>query len=136
MYPVVSYTPNRPPAEHRKRNMRDSLKDPTAVGDDSGRAERQSLSEQSIQRGLGPLDLGRIFSDISPRLRLEVVAKVCLVLLADLFRGRFPAMLRVPDVVLDAHLADMQLSIARLAHLEPPQRQTQCRQRSTTAPTD
>jgi hypothetical protein len=45
-----------------------------------------------------------------------------LIFLADLFGGRFLAMLGIRGVVLDAHLADMQFRITRFANIETTQR--------------
>jgi hypothetical protein len=45
-------------------------------------------------------------------------------------------MLRIRRVVLHAHLAHVQLRIARLANVESPQRQTERSQGRAAAPTD
>ena len=49
---------------------------------------------------------------------LKVIAKIGLVLLTDLLGRRLPAVLCLRGVVLYAHLTDVQLRVARLAHVE------------------
>jgi hypothetical protein len=45
-------------------------------------------------------------------------------------------MLRIARVIVDAQLADVQLGIAGLAHIETSQRETQMRQGGAAIPTD
>jgi hypothetical protein len=77
-----------------------------------------------------------VFRNISPGFRLEVIAKISLVLVSNLFGGRFLAVLRIRRIVLDAHLAYMQFGVAGLANLKAAQRQTKRRERRTAAPAD
>jgi len=65
-----------------------------------------------------------------------VIAEVGLRLVADSSAVGFAAMLRNPRIVVDAHPADVQLGAALRALIEPPQRQTQMRHRSTAFPAD
>jgi len=57
--------------------------------------------------------------------RLEVIAEISLVFFSYLFRSRLFAMLRVGDVIFDAHLANVQFGVAGLTDLETAQRQTE-----------
>src|SRR5665213_459542 len=98
--------------------------------------EFASFLEQIIQCRLRPRSFTTIFRHIGPRLRLEVIAKVGLILFAHLLRRGFLAVVRIPHVVFHAHLANMQLRIAGLAHIETAQRQTQRRERSAATPAD
>ncbi len=63
-----------------------------------------------------------------------MVAKISALLVPLLFRGRLLAVLRITDVVLNAHLANVQLRPTRLARVQSPQWQAQICQRCTTAP--
>src|ERR1700690_53852 len=75
-----------------------------------------SFLEQIVQRRLRPRQLRPVLRYVSPRLRLEVIAKIRLILLAHLLRRRLLAMLGIRRVVLNAHLAHVQLRITRLAN--------------------
>jgi hypothetical protein len=63
-----------------------------------------------------------------------VIAKICLVLFAHFFGGRFLAVLGKRRVVLHAHFAHVQLGIAGLADFETAQGQTERSERGATAP--
>jgi hypothetical protein len=82
-----------------------------------------SLTEKIVQRRLGAGEFRRVLGNVGSRLRFEVVAEIRFVLLAHLLRDRLLAMLGIADVVLDAEFADVELGIARLADVEPAQRQ-------------
>jgi hypothetical protein len=97
---------------------------------------RQLLLEQIVQRRLRPRKRRHVLRDEGASLRLEVIAKIRLVLFAHLLRRGLLAMLRIRGVVLNAHLADVQLRVARLTDVEPPQRQTQLREGRAAAPAD
>lgn len=58
-------------------------------------AARDLLAEEIVERRLRTLDRSGIFGHIGPGLRLEVIAEVRLVLLPNLLRGGFLAMLRI-----------------------------------------
>lgn len=90
-----------------------------------GAAPCQLFAKEIVQGGLRTLDRGGVLGDVSPGLRLEVIAEIRLVLLSDFFRGRLLAVLGVGGVVLDAHLAHVQFSVARLADVEATQREAQ-----------
>jgi len=70
------------------------------------------------------------------RAGFEVIAELAWVLFADLFRGWLAAMLRNPRVVVNAHLADVQLGAALGTFVQAPQRQAQMGQRSAAIPAD
>jgi|SRR5450631_2579360 len=95
-----------------------------------------SLTKEIVQRGLGAGEFSRVFGDVGAWPWFEVVAEIRLILLAHFLRGRLLAVLGIAHVVLDAKFTNVQLGIARLADLEPPQRQTQGSERCSTAPTD
>src|SRR5580692_1492296 len=95
-----------------------------------------SLLEQIVQRRLRPRQLRPILRYVSSRLRLEVITEIRLILLAHLLRRGLLAMLRIRRVVLNAHLAHVQLRITRLANIEPSQRQAEGGERRSAAPTD
>jgi hypothetical protein len=44
--------------------------------------------------------------------------------------------LRVGCVVFDAHLANVEFGVARLARVQPPERQAQSRQRGSATPAE
>jgi hypothetical protein len=94
-----------------------------------------SLSKQIVQSRLCAFDFAHVLRRICARLRFEVVAEVGFVLLSDFFRRRFFAVLGFGGVVFHAHLADMQLSVARLADVQSPEREAQCGEGSSAAPT-
>ena len=77
-----------------------------------------------------------ILRHIGASLGLEVIAKIRLVLFPHLLRRGLLAMLGIRRVVLNAHLANVQLRITRLAHIEAPKRQTEVSKRCAAAPTD
>jgi hypothetical protein len=92
--------------------------------------------EEILQRRLHTREFGYVFCDVGALPRLEVVAKIRLVLFSHLLRRRLPAMLRIRGVVLNAHLANVQLRIARLADLETTERQCKRGQRPAATPAD
>ncbi len=94
------------------------------------------LPEQPLQLRLSLIHFPRVGSRVGARPGLEVIAEVRLRLVADFLRRGLAAMLCNARVVLDAHLAHVQLGTALGALVEPPQRQTQMRQRSTAIPAD
>ena len=102
----------------------------------AGDRARPLFLEQIVERRLRPRQLRTVLRDISPRLRLEVIAKIRLILFAHLLRSGLLAMLRIRRVVLNAHLAHMQLRITRLADVEPSERQTERGERRAAAPTN
>jgi hypothetical protein len=102
----------------------------------AGDRARPSLLEQIVERRLRPRQLRTILRDIGPLLGLEVIAEIRLVLFAHLLRRGLFAMLRVRRIVLNAHLAHVQLRITRLADVEPSERQTERGERRAAAPTD
>jgi hypothetical protein len=77
------------------------------------------FAEKIVERGLRTLDRSGILGHIGPSLRLEVIAEIRLVLLPNLLRGGLFAMLRIRGVVLDAHLAHVELGVAGLAGIKP-----------------
>lgn len=81
--------------------------------------------EQVVKRRLSSQKFRRILRDIGPGFWLEVVAKISLILSAHLLRCRLLAMLCIRCVVFHAHLADVQLSVARLADIETTKRQAE-----------
>ena len=93
-----------------------------------------SLLEKLIQRRFPTRDLVGIARCICASLRLEVITEIRLVFLANFLRRRLLAVLRIRRIVFNAHLADMQLRVARLARIQPPQRQTKRRQRPAATP--
>jgi hypothetical protein len=54
-----------------------------------------------------------------------VIAKIGFILLANFLGGRLFAVFGVGNVVFDAYLADMQLSVAGLANIESAQRKAE-----------
>src|SRR5882757_10315090 len=117
---------SREDAKKRDRSPRPSLINPTP----------DSLAKQIVQRRLRTQKFASVLCDIGSSLRLEVIAEICLIFFPHLLRRRLLAMLGIAHVVLDTHLANVQLSVARLTNVEPPQRQTQRRQRCSATPTD
>src|SRR5258708_30094129 len=97
---------------------------------------RPLLLEQIVERRLRSRELRTILRDIGTRLRLEVIAKIRLVLFAHLLRRGLFAMLRIRRVVLNAHLAYVQLRITGLADVQPSERQTERGERRAATPTD
>ena len=87
------------------------------------RTRKNLLLEQVFERRLRSLYLGGVLCYEGPWFRLEVVAEVGLVLFANLLNGWFAALVRVARVVFDAHLANVQLCITCLAHIQTAQRQ-------------
>ena len=81
------------------------------------------LLEQVVERRLSSQKSRRILRDVGPCFWLEVIAKISLILFAHLLRRRLLAMLCVRRVVLHAHLADVQFSVARLADIQTTKRQ-------------
>jgi hypothetical protein len=77
------------------------------------------FAEEIVERRLRTLDRSGILGHVGPRLRLEVIAEIRLVLLPNLLRGGLLAMLRIRGVVLDAHLAHVELGVAGLAGVKP-----------------
>jgi hypothetical protein len=55
-----------------------------------------------------------------------VIAKIRFVFLPHFFSRGFLAMFRIRHIVLDAHLAHVQLGVACLARIEATKRQTEC----------
>jgi hypothetical protein len=100
------------------------------------RRKEPLLLEQIVERRLHSRQLGDVLCDVGPRLRFEVIAEIRFILFADLLRRRLLAMFGIRRVVLNAHLAHVQLRIARLAHIEPTKRQAQFRERCAAAPAD
>jgi hypothetical protein len=92
------------------------------------------LAKEIVEGRLGLLDCGDVFRDISTFLGLEVVTEIGLILLAHLFGRRLFAVLCLRGVVLHAHLADVELSVARLAHVEPAKRKAQRGEGDAAAP--
>jgi hypothetical protein len=92
--------------------------------------------EQVVERRLGSQKFRRILRDVGPGLWLEVIAKIRLILFAHLLCCRLLAMFCVRRVVLHAHLADVQLSVARLADIQTTERQAKRGQRCAAAPAD
>jgi polyferredoxin len=84
------------------------------------------FSEKIVEGRLGLLDFGDVLRDISAFLGLKVIAKIGLVLLTDLLGRRLLAVLCLRGVVFDAHLTDVELGIARLAHVETAKGGAQC----------
>src|SRR6266404_7021673 len=101
-----------------------------------GDRARPLLLEQIVERRLRPRQLRTVLRDIGPRLGLEVIAKIRLILFAHLLRRGLLAMLGIRRVVLNAHLAHMQLRITRLTDVEPSERQTERGERRAAAPTN
>jgi hypothetical protein len=97
---------------------------------------RLLLSKQIIQRGFRALDLRRVLGNVGASLGLEEITEIRLVFLADLLGGRLLAMLRVRRVVFDAHLANVDFGVARLAHVQSAKRQAQSGQRGSATPAD
>jgi hypothetical protein len=86
----------------------------------------RSLSKQIVERRPRSREFGSFLRDVSPLLGFEVIAEISLVLFAHfLSRGLF-AMFGVRRVVLDAHLADVQLSVTCFTNFEPTKRQAKC----------
>jgi hypothetical protein len=100
------------------------------------RRARPLLLEQIVERRLRPRQLRTVLRDIGPRLGLEVIAKIRLILFAHLLRRGLLAMLRIRRVVLNAHLAHMQLRVTRLADVQSTERQTERGERGAATPTD
>jgi len=109
---------------------------PSAGGTYAVDRARPLLLEQIVERRLRPRQFRSILRDIGTRLRLEVIAKIRLVLFAHLLRRGLLAMLRIRRVVLNAHLAHVQFRITRLADVEPSERQTERGERRAATPTD
>jgi len=65
-----------------------------------------------------------------------MIAEVRLLLVAHLLGRRLLAMLGLGGVVLDAHLADVELGVAGLAHIEAAKGEAESRERSAAAPAD
>jgi hypothetical protein len=65
-----------------------------------------------------------------------VIAKIGFVLLANFLGCRFLAVFGVRNIIFDAHLADMQLSVAHLADVESPKREAELGKGSPTLPAD
>ena len=108
----------------------------TRAGDRARTRARPLLLEQIVERRLRPRQFRTVFRDIGPRLGLEVIAKIRLILFAHLLRRGLLAMLRIRRVVLNAHLAHMQLRITRLADVQSSERQTERGERRPATPTD
>src|ERR1700722_5560498 len=103
----------------------------------SGRRSSPPLFlKQIIERRFRPRKLRSVLRHIRASLGLEVIAEIRLVLFPHLFRCRLLAMLRIRRVVLNTHLADMQLRIACLADVESAERQTEFGERGAAAPAD
>src|SRR6266403_2780879 len=102
----------------------------------AGDRARPLLLEQIVERRLRPRQLRTVLRDIGPGLWLEVIAKIRLILFAHLLRRGLLAMLRIRRVVLNAHLAHMQLRITRLADVQPSERQTERGERRAATPTN
>src|ERR1700733_1595909 len=81
-----------------------------------------------------PSRLRGVLRDISTFLWLQLVTEIGLVLLAHLLGGRLLAVLCFRGVVLHAHLADVELGVARLAHVETAKRKAQRGEGDTAAP--
>ena len=94
------------------------------------------FAEEIVERRLRTLDRSGILGHVGPRLRLEVIAEIRLVLFSDFFCGGFLAVLGIRRVVLHAHLADMEFGIARLADVEATQREAQGGQGGAAVPAD
>jgi hypothetical protein len=90
--------------------------------------------KQIVEGGLGLLDFSSVLRNISPFLGLKVVTEICLILLAHLLRRRLLTVLCLGSVVLDAQLADVELGVARLAHVETAKREAQRGKRDAAAP--
>jgi hypothetical protein len=92
------------------------------------------LAKEVVEGRLGLLDFGDVLRDISTFLGLEVITEIGLVLLAHLLGGRLLAVLCFRGVVLHAHLADVELGVARLAHVETAKRKAQRGEGDAAAP--
>jgi hypothetical protein len=92
------------------------------------------LAKEIVEGRLGLLDFGDVLRDISTFLGLEVITEIGLVLLAHLLGGRLLAVLSLRGVVLHAHLADVELGVARLAYVETAKREAQRREGDAAAP--
>jgi hypothetical protein len=97
---------------------------------------RSLLPEEPFQLRLGLVHFARVGRSVGTRAGLEVIAEVRLRLVGDFLCRGLAAMLCNARIVFDAHLAHVQLGTALGALVEPPQRQTQMRQRGTAIPAD
>jgi hypothetical protein len=87
---------------------------------------RRSLSKQIVERRPRSREFGGFLRYVSPLLGFEVITEIGLVLFAHFLSCGLFAMFGVGRVVLDAHLADVQLSVTRLTNVEPTKRQAKC----------
>jgi hypothetical protein len=90
-----------------------------------GRVSARSFAKQFIESRLCTRDFAGILRNVCAWFRSKEIAKIGFVFFSYFFRGWFFAMFGVTHVVFNAHLAYMQLRIARLAHIKSAQRQTQ-----------
>src|ERR1700694_3868584 len=102
----------------------------------AGARARPSLPKQIVERRLRARELGGVLRDVGAFFRLEVIAEIRLILFAHFLRRRLLAMLRIGRVVLNAHLAHVQLRVTRLTNIEPSERQTERGERSAAPPTE
>ena len=84
----------------------------------------RSLFKEIVERRLHSRELGGVLRHVGACLGFEVIAEVCLILFAHFLRRGLFAVLGVRGVVLNAHLAHVQLGVTRLAYLEPTKRQS------------
>jgi len=93
-----------------------------------------SFAKQIVQSRFCSFQLRRVFGYVCVRFRLEVITKIRFVFLSlFLSRGLF-AMFCVARIVFHAHFADMEFRTARVARIEPPQRQAECAQGRSATP--
>jgi hypothetical protein len=98
--------------------------------------KNKSLSKQIVQSRPRLDQLSFVLRNIGAGFRLEVIAKIGLVLFSNFLGGGLLAMLRIGRVVLDTHFAYVQFGIAGLANVEAAQWQAKRRERRTAMPTD
>jgi hypothetical protein len=96
----------------------------------------KSLSKQIVQSRPRLDQFSFVLGDICAGFRLEVIAKIGLVLFSNFLGGGLLAMLRIGRVVLDTHFAYVQFGIADLANVEAAQWQAKRCERRTATPTD
>jgi hypothetical protein len=79
--------------------------------------KKTSLSKQIVQSRPHLDQLCFVLRNIGAGFRLEVIAKIGLVLFSNFLGGGLLAMLRIGCVVLDTHFAYVQFGIADLANV-------------------